>query len=98
MPHLPDRAEEILLGDVDTYVNWLAEHVHRVKPIELGWVNSQPDRIEERCVKASIAELVALSLYPSKEVRYIATSHLAGRFLFDHGAYLALIESDLERN
>lgn len=80
---LNQRAEEIMLADVDAYSDWVREECAGCKPIELAFVTRDPVSLQHLVDKDSIRMLVALTLYPRKEVVWAAQSELARRYLSD---------------
>jgi hypothetical protein len=92
---LASSAEDIMLSDVDAFVEWLGIHTHGSPRISLGAVWLCPADLAVRVETMSIPELVALSLYPADRARSAAMRELSSRFLAAHPGHLADIEAEL---
>lgn len=93
---MSEHAESLLLADVDSFTSWLADHCHKSPRIHLGYVDTLSHKVLERCDTASIPELVALALYPSKETRNWAMDRLAALFIAGHQDWLRQVEEDMQ--
>jgi len=80
---LNQRAEEIMLADVDSYAEWLSAHCYRSKPIELMFVTNDPVNLQMLVDRADVPKLVALTLYPRMSVVWAAQWELRNRYLAD---------------
>lgn len=80
---LNQRAEEIMLADVDSYVDWLFGHCYRREPIEIVVWSWKDTAVQELIDNADVPKLVALSLYPRQSVAWAAQWELRNRYLAD---------------
>lgn len=88
-------AEDRLLADVDTFVDWLGAQCYNRTRVELGYVDTVPHRLLGRCDSAPVWELVALALYPDQVARNLAMDELRARYIKAHPGYLARIAEDM---
>lgn len=78
-------ATDSLLANVDLYADWLAAQCMGHGNVQLGYVSTHgdPDKTDEyRYVR--VPELVALTLYPHKDVRNAAQNKLTERYIAEH--------------
>lgn len=96
---LASDAEEHVLSDTDSYVNWLAYLCSGVQVSHTRIVNV-PRSAENllRFVEAlDVPQLVALQFYPRSDAQVAACDELRSRYLADQStqAYVALVQEEL---
>ncbi|EWS53324.1 hypothetical protein [Methylibium sp. T29] len=80
---LNQRAEEIMLADVDEYAEWISAHCYRKPPVELMFVSRDPVALQLLVDQADVPKLVAMTRYPRADVVWAAQSELNRRQLAD---------------
>lgn len=80
---LNQRAEEIMLADVDGYAEWISARCARRKPVEFVVGSWHPVAVQVLIDNSDVPKLVALTLYPNKEVAWAAQWELRNRYLAD---------------
>ena len=89
-------AEDHLLSDVDSYAEWLSGECFG-KTVDLGYVSRDPVEMADRVGAASVAELVALTLYPRSAVAAAACHELRTRYIQHSADWLAHKADDIRR-
>lgn len=95
---LNQRAEEIMLADVEAYSDWIREECAYCKPIELMFVTRDPVALQMLVDQADVPKLFALTLYPRKEVVWAAQFALRGRYLSDERLFKLAQEKAAEES
>lgn len=100
---LNQRAEEIMLADVDGYAEWLSGHCCRHEPIELLSVSSLGivSAVHGGAFlveAADVPTLLALTLYPRADVVASAQWELRNRYLADERLFKLAQEKAAEES
>lgn len=103
---LNQRAEEIMLADVDGYAEWLSTHCYRHEPIKVASVTTLGIvRVEKGGAstyflvpQADVPTLLALTLYPRKDVAWEAQWELRNRYLSDERLFKLAQEKAAEES
>lgn len=95
---LNQRAEEIMLADVDAYSDWIREECAYCKPIELMFVTRDPVDLQMLVDQADVPKLVALTLYPRQSVAQAAQREITNRYLSDERLFKLAQEKAAEES
>lgn len=95
---LNQRAEEIMLADVDEYASWLSGQCYQKPPVELMFVTRDPVALQHLVDSADHAKLVALTHYQRADVVMAAQSELRNRYLADERLFKLAQEKAAEES
>lgn len=95
---LNQRAEEIMLADVDSYAEWLSARCCRKPPVELMFVTRDPVDLQMLVDQADVPKLVALTLYPRQSVAQAAQREITNRYLSDERLFKLAQEKAAEES
>ena len=95
---LNQRAEEIMLADVDGYAEWISTHCYQSPPVELMSVTRDGVALQFLIDNADVPKLVALSLYPRQSVAWAAQWELRNRYLRDERLFRLAQEKAAEES
>ena len=95
---LNQRAEEIMLADVDGYSDWIREECAYCTPIELMFVTRDPVALQLLVDQADVPKLVAMTRYPRADVVWAAQSELNRRQLADERLFKLAQEKAAEES
>lgn len=95
---LNQRAEEIMLADVDGYSDWIREECAYCTPIEVVIWSWNPTDVQNLIDSADVPKLVALSLYPRQSVAWAAQWELRNRYLADERLFKLAQEKAAEES
>lgn len=95
---LNQRAEEIMLADVEAYSDWIREACSYCKPIEIVVWSWKDIAIQELIDSADVPKLVAMTLYPKKDVAWAAQWELRNRYLSDERLFKLAQEKAAEES
>jgi hypothetical protein len=95
---LNQRAEEIMLADVDGYAEWLSAHCYLSKPVDGLYAPKKPTDLLRLVESAAVPILVAMTLYPRKEVAWAAQWELRNRYLRDERLFKLAQEKAAEES
>lgn len=95
---LNQRAEEIMLADVDAYSDWIREECAYCRPIEIVVWSWKDTAVQELIDNADVPKLVALSLYPRQSVAWAAQWELRNRYLADERLFKLAQEKAAEES
>lgn len=89
--------EEHVLSDMDGYQDWLAEHCIRVEPshCRFGYI-PKGDQLDAMIETLDVAQLLALTLYPNKDIAGSAALALRERFLADRNTVARIQAAAIE--
>lgn len=92
------EANDRLLADIDTYVDWLSRQCTGAKPehCHTTWVPNDELKLERVMASLDVPQLVSLTFYPRVQVQVAALDLLKQKYIEQSGDYLSILRAKVQ--